>query len=141
MITRADLEAEAIRWIDTPGHRQASLRGVGCDCKGLIVGVARELGMPEASSLHARMIDYGPVIDEARLRAGLEATLIQAAEPDIGDVMLCIIGGKAQHLAFFVSGGRMIHCFDTPPHRVRRVPIGRSRAIDSFWTWPSLGGL
>jgi len=30
-------------WIGTPYRHQASLRGVGCDCLGLIRGVWREL--------------------------------------------------------------------------------------------------
>ncbi len=41
---------EARRWIGTPWHHQASLRGVGSDCIGLISGVAKELGMPEAAA-------------------------------------------------------------------------------------------
>lgn len=37
--------AEARRWIGTPYHHQARLHGVGVDCAGLIIGVARELDM------------------------------------------------------------------------------------------------
>lgn len=33
----------ARRWIGTPYHHQASLKGVGCDCLGLVRGVYREL--------------------------------------------------------------------------------------------------
>ena len=31
------------RWLGTPYHDQASLRGVGCDCLGLARGVWREV--------------------------------------------------------------------------------------------------
>ncbi|MEM1422329.1 MAG: peptidase P60, partial [Pseudomonadota bacterium] len=34
---------EASRWIGTPYRHQASLRGVGCDCLGLLRGVWRAL--------------------------------------------------------------------------------------------------
>ena len=36
---------EARRWLGTPFMAGASVRGVGCDCAGLIEGVARELGL------------------------------------------------------------------------------------------------
>jgi hypothetical protein len=50
MTTAADFVAETRAWLGTPFHWQASRKGVGCDCKGLVWGVARALGMPEADS-------------------------------------------------------------------------------------------
>ena len=45
---RRDEIVEAARaWLGTPYHHQASLRGVGCDCLGLVRGVWRELYGPE----------------------------------------------------------------------------------------------
>ncbi|SRR5581483_10224467 len=40
-ISRAVIIAEAQSWIGTPYRHQASLKGVGCDCLGLIRGVWR----------------------------------------------------------------------------------------------------
>jgi len=40
---RAAIVTEARRWIGTPYHHRASLRGVGTDCLGLIRGVWRAL--------------------------------------------------------------------------------------------------
>ena len=37
--------AEAREWVGTPAHWQASVKGVGCDCKGLIAGGMAELGL------------------------------------------------------------------------------------------------
>jgi hypothetical protein len=34
--------AQARTWIGTPFHHQGRLKGVGCDCLGLIVGVAED---------------------------------------------------------------------------------------------------
>ena len=47
--TRERIIAAARGWLGTPYHHQASLRGVGCDCLGLVRGVWRELygGEPE----------------------------------------------------------------------------------------------
>ena len=40
-ITRDAIVAEARAWIGTPYRHQASLKGVGCDCLGLVRGVWR----------------------------------------------------------------------------------------------------
>ena len=36
---------ETRRWLGTPFMAGASVRGVGCDCAGLIEGVAGDLGL------------------------------------------------------------------------------------------------
>ena len=41
MISRSLIVAEARDWIGTPYRHQASLKGVGCDCLGLVRGVWR----------------------------------------------------------------------------------------------------
>ena len=38
---RAQIVAQARQWIGTPYLHQASLRGCGCDCLGLVRGVWR----------------------------------------------------------------------------------------------------
>jgi len=40
-ITRSLIVAETRAWIGTPYRHQASLKGVGCDCLGLVRGVWR----------------------------------------------------------------------------------------------------
>jgi cell wall-associated NlpC family hydrolase len=39
VISRSAIVAEARTWIGTPYRHQASLKGVGCDCLGLVRGV------------------------------------------------------------------------------------------------------
>lgn len=39
-----DIVTCARSWVGTPYHHQARLKGVGVDCAGLVIGVARELG-------------------------------------------------------------------------------------------------
>jgi NlpC/P60 family putative phage cell wall peptidase len=38
-VEREAILAEAVRWIGTPYRHQASKRGVGADCLGLVIGV------------------------------------------------------------------------------------------------------
>lgn len=45
MTTRAAVVAEARRWLGTPWVHQHRTHGVGVDCAGLVIGVARELGL------------------------------------------------------------------------------------------------
>ena len=43
-LTRAAIVAEARAWIGTPYRHQASLKGIGCDCLGLLRGIWRGEG-------------------------------------------------------------------------------------------------
>ena len=132
---RPEIVAEAREWLGTPFIWQASLKGVGCDCKGLVVGVARELGRPEAASLHARMADYSTNVPAHTLRAGLAANLDRVSEPEPGDVLLMRIAGKPQHLGIF-AGDSVIHTYGKGPKRViaHSTPVAlRAFPLDSIW--------
>lgn len=47
-VTRADVIAEARTWINTPYVHQHRAKGHGVDCAGLVIGVARALGLVAA---------------------------------------------------------------------------------------------
>ena len=51
MIERETIVAAARGWLGTPYHPQASVKGVGCDCLGLIFGLWRELCGPEPEKM------------------------------------------------------------------------------------------
>jgi NlpC/P60 family putative phage cell wall peptidase len=51
--------AEARSWIGTPYHHQASLKGVGCDCIGLVRGIWRAAIGPEPEAMPAYSRDWG----------------------------------------------------------------------------------
>lgn len=130
----ATIAAEAIEWIDTPFRWQGRVKGVGCDCKGLVAGVAAACGRPEAESLQALAGDYSRLVDAGRLRRGLAELFDRAKEIEEGDVLLLLIDGKAQHLGIALSGSEMVHCYEIGPRRVIRAAIGRGR-LDSVWRW------
>lgn len=135
-MTRDAIVAEARSWLGTPFHWQQSTKGRGCDCKGLVSGVARALGRPEAESLYACRADYGHVVDVRLLREGLAATFEKRSDPELGDVLLLRIGGKAQHLAI-LAGKTMIHTYGAGPRRVVEVPFSHvwRASLDSVWGW------
>jgi NlpC/P60 family putative phage cell wall peptidase len=61
MTTREQIVASARSWLGTPYHHQASVRGVGCDCLGLIRGLWRELLGAEPEAMPAYTRDWGDV--------------------------------------------------------------------------------
>lgn len=143
-MTGADVVTEARSWIGTPFHWQASLKGVGCDCKGLVWGVARELGLPEAASIHAAVADYGDVVPVERLKRGMAATFQRVSEPKPGDVLLVKAGGKPQHLGIF-TGPDVIHCWGRGHRGVLQCVVAhparialRAWPVDSVWRFGSL---
>ena len=124
-------------WVGVPFLWQGRIRA-GCDCKGLVAGVARECNRPEADSLEALAGDYSNVINPLRLRAGLRRLFDEATERQPGDVLLIRYKGKAQHLAICAprpsNALRTIEALDVRPWQVR--PFRRADGeIDSIWRW------
>jgi NlpC/P60 family putative phage cell wall peptidase len=108
MMARGAIVAEAASWIGTPYRHQASLKGAGCDCLGLVRGVWRaRLGdEPERVPGYTRdWAEAGGV--EALAEAGrrhLVEIAPEAARP--GDVLVFRMrpGGPAKHAGILVEG-------------------------------------
>jgi cell wall-associated NlpC family hydrolase len=74
---RDQIVAEARSWIGTPYRHQASLKGVGCDCLGLVRGVWRALigDEPQAAPPYSR--DWAEALGEETLAKAARAHLIE----------------------------------------------------------------
>lgn len=140
-MTGEDVIAEAREWLGTPFQWQASLKGVGCDCKGLIWGVARALGLPEAAAAYASVADYSSKVPIHLLRKGLAETLQPVETPEPGDVLLMRMAGRPQHLGFF-AGKHVIHTYSRgPASMVIPTPIEtafRAWPLAAVYRFPSL---
>lgn len=55
VVSRAAIVAEARAWLGTPYRHQASLKGVGADCLGLVRGVWRAVVGPEPEGSEERL--------------------------------------------------------------------------------------
>jgi NlpC/P60 family putative phage cell wall peptidase len=138
---RGDLvAAQAREWLGTPFIWQASQRGVGCDCKGLLWGVARELGFPEAESLYAKVADYSPTrpVPSALLKQGFAAIFDPVEEMRPGDVLLVKLGNRASHIAIVSGEGRAIHAQIGPKNWVKETSLRallKLFPLDSVWRW------
>lgn len=139
MITRDDIVAEAIEWVGTPAKWGQSAKGAGCDCKGLIFGIAREVGLPEAQHNLAGERSYRRA-DHRLLLSSLREIMERTSNPQAGDVFVIKLGQKLRpcHLGMKINDRDMVHCYGRSLSYVARVPIG-STPIHSCWTWPSLG--
>lgn len=119
-MTNIDLALPAVKiarqWLGTPYHHQASVKGVGCDCLGLIRGIWRELYGYEAEAVPAYSRDWGDVSgDEALLAAGNRHLISKPiAELTPGDVFaLRWKRGKcAKHVGILSGPDRFIHAYE-----------------------------
>lgn len=109
MTTRAEVVAEARRWLDTPFHHQGRMRGVGVDCGGLIGGVAVALGILPAdwwqSTFDPLHGGYGRQPSHGRLQAICEAFMqrIGIDEAEAADVVLMRFRTEPQHLGILAD--------------------------------------
>jgi NlpC/P60 family putative phage cell wall peptidase len=115
-VVREDIIAEARSWIGTPYRHQASLKGVGCDCLGLVRGVWRAVIGDEPE----RAPPYAPDWAEA---TGVESLADAAARHLIpipvavfspGDVLLFRWRAElpAKHAAIVTAPDRIVHAHD-----------------------------
>ena len=145
MTTRADVVAEARRWLGTPFHHQARLRGVGCDCGGLVGGVAVSLGLVDprwgAATFDVEFAGYGRQPHAGLLRIVCDRFMraIQTVEAQPGDVLLMsFAGGAPQHLGIIADyrhgGHSLVHALATAGRVVehRLSPAWRGKAVAAY---------
>ncbi len=117
---RRAVVAEARAWIGTPYRHQASLRGAGADCLGLVRGVWRACCGTEPEPVPAYSPDWGePAGDEllwAAARRWLIALPTDPAPPRPGEVVLFRMraGAPAKHLGLIAGAGQsasFIHAY------------------------------
>ena len=137
--------AAAEGWIGTPYRHQASLKGVGCDCLGLVRGVWREIYGCEPEAPPAYAPDWAERGGEERLlsaagRHFLPVGSVDAALP--GDVLVFRwrAGCAAKHIGILCGGGRFIHAYEQAAViRSPLVPAWRRKVVTAF-RFPVVGG-
>jgi len=114
---RATIVAEARAWIGTPYRHQGSLKAVGCDCLGLLIGVWREVFEDGRRDAAPPVPPYTPDWAEATRRETLVEGLreylteIDPEQTREGDVVLFRWRAHlpAKHAGIIVAPGRMVH--------------------------------
>lgn len=114
-IPREAILSAAKAWIDTPYQHQASAKGAGCDCLGLIRGVWREIYGEEPMTIPAYTPDWAEALgQETLLQAAqdcLRPLVKNAAKP--GDVLLfrMMPNVPCKHIAILSAPDRIIHAY------------------------------
>ncbi len=105
--------AAARAWIGTPYHDQASLKGVGCDCLGLVRGVWREVVGAEPVSLPPYSRAWDEVAPRDRMLEAARACMI-AADPSPGAVLVFRMRPRAaaKHMAILTDAESFIHSYE-----------------------------
>lgn len=115
-ITPDIIIAEARSWIGTPYRHQASLKGAGCDCLGLVRGVWRALYGEEPERMPAYSRDWAEASSRETLAEAGARHLLPVARNALqeGDVLLFRwrTGLVAKHAAILTADATMIHAHD-----------------------------
>ncbi len=132
MTNPAAIIAEARTWIGTPYHHQASCKGAGTDCLGLVLGIYRAVVGPLGEPVPPYSPDWAEASGRETLAEAARRHLaeIPAAEARPGDVLLfrwkpdlpakhcaILVGGAAD------AGGTIVHAYNGV--RVCEVPLGQ----------------
>lgn len=114
-LTRDAIVQTARNWLGTPYVHQASAKGAGTDCLGLIRGVWRDCCGPEPETPPPYAPDWSERQGDALLRDAAARWLIPYGSdtPRIGQVALFRITatGPARHLGIVSAEDRFIHAY------------------------------
>jgi NlpC/P60 family putative phage cell wall peptidase len=121
--------AEARRWIGTPYRHQASCRGAGTDCLGLLRGIWREILGAEPEPVPSYTSDWSePTHSEDLLEAaGRNLRAVGTAEMQSGDALVLRMreGGVAKHVGILARSSEgfstLIHAYSG--HGVVESPL------------------
>jgi NlpC/P60 family putative phage cell wall peptidase len=131
--------AIAQTWAGTPYRHQGSLKGVGCDCLGLVRGIWRELYGGEPESLKPYSMDWAevsngdPLLEAARRHFLIETKLVPGTlmlfrwKPD----------APAKHCGIYLGADRFLHAYER--HSVMASPLVPHwrRKITGLFRFPS----
>ena len=112
MTTRREFVEKALEWQGTPFHHQARLKGVGCDCLGLVVGVCNELGIPVVDQSNYKRFEQGDALAKELLTQTLGQILLEDIK--IGDIIHYKwpeerTPERTQHIAIYIGDGLILH--------------------------------
>lgn len=109
MVTRDDILAEARGWIGTPYRHQASCRGAGADCLGLVRGVWRALYAREPEPLPPYSRDWAEAGGAETLLAAARRHMREIAPGEAGPGDLLLFrwrdGAPVKHAGILATAG------------------------------------
>lgn len=131
--------AEAERWLGTPFHLGAAVRGAGCDCFGLVVGVGeavtgRRVGMP-SWAYDLSICSIQPWQDDFLAHLAQLAGKIHAGEGRAGDVALFGMDKTIVHCGIVASEHLFIHAVEDGGVQLARMADRWQRRLVGVWRY------
>lgn len=141
-MTRADVIAIARAWIGTPYHHQASRKGVGTDCLGLVRGIYRSIHGAEPEAMPAYSPDWAEVSGVETLLSAAQRCLTSrvSGEWGAGDVLVFRIrkNATAKHVGIATSSSTMVHAVETIGTREVAITAWWRRRIVGVFSFPGI---
>ncbi|NJM33989.1 MAG: peptidase P60 [Rhodomicrobium sp.] len=138
---RSAAGAEAVRlaraWLGTPYRHQAALKGIGCDCLGLIRGIYAELYGQPAEEPPPYSRDWAEATGRETMidAAGRHLSPVPRDDAKPGDILIFRLrsGAMAKHAAIMTADARMIHAMEgAPVCEIHITPWWRRRIAAVF---------
>lgn len=143
-LSRDMIVAEARTWLQTPYRHQASVRGVGADCLGLVRGVWRGVIGDEPQAAPPYTPDWAEAMGEETLLDAARRHLIEVAPGSaaIGDVLLFRmgLGSPAKHAAIVSGRDTIIHAYWGRSVCETRLVSWWRRRIAAAFQFPGVDG-
>lgn len=124
---------EARKWLGTPYHHAADVRGVGVDCGMLIVRVFVDAGIVPAFDPRPYPRDWMLHRSAERYLGWVEKFADRVDGPEPGDIALFKVGRCLSHGGIVESEGYMIHAWNRAGAVVRREIASFERPLAGFW--------
>lgn len=113
---RLKIYKEAVEWVDTPWIHHASVKGVGCDCIGLIIGVgnnAADFKFSWKDPKNHVFKGYSRLPEPEKMKAGMKANLdwigLNYKQAGIGDILWLRVDKQPHHVAIVGPQGGIVH--------------------------------
>jgi NlpC/P60 family putative phage cell wall peptidase len=138
----ARIVAEALEWVGTPYRHQGSLKGVGCDCLGLVRGVWRAVYGEEPEAPGPYAADWAEASGEDRLLAAARRYCTDKARNDAvpGDLLLFRWRQNvpAKHAGILIGEDRFIHAYQGHSVLVSALVPHWRRRLAGVFAFPPL---
>jgi NlpC/P60 family putative phage cell wall peptidase len=133
--------AVARDWLGTPYHDQASVKGVGCDCLGLVRGVWREVVGDEPLPLPRYSRDWGETGTREPLAEAARSVMLEVpvTETTPGALILFRMraGAVAKHCGILTAPDRFVHAYERTGVIEERLDSAWRRRIAFAFLFPS----
>lgn len=139
---RADIVSAAREWLGTPYQHQASRKGVGTDCLGLLRGVWRETCGAEPAEVPPYTPDWMDLRPDDPLMCSVRSAFRETpvGQAKAGDVLLfrMALGAPAKHCAILTDPDRIIHAYWGRSVCTTRLVPWWTRRIAGAFSFPGL---